>query len=194
MHYNVARIHLYYDTIHDNDPNSIIIKMIYDKNDNSILRKFQILLKKKFSWLPIHSKIEDFIEKLNSYEIELEFYSEFAKNLPIPTPKCYYHYKDYFNFYFLLILEDLGSYDVGQPDGFCNEASFEIIKNVSKLHAKYWGDSTIENRPSKLVQEYGGYWFGSKEMDHSKSLYTVCLLSFCLHMLGKNITKLGLSL
>jgi thiamine kinase-like enzyme len=170
VHYNVGRVFLTYAEGSASDPQSVIIKMIHDKNGTSVLNKIKIYIKKKYPWLPFLYNTGEFIEKLKSYEVELKFYRDFACEIPIPTPKSYFNYEDYFNFYFLIVLEDLGGYDVGKPDGFSNEASFEIVKNISKLHARFWEKPYFENNHSNLLLSSGGYWFGDKEMDHSKSI------------------------
>jgi thiamine kinase-like enzyme len=170
VHYNVARVELEYSKEEEGCPSSVIIKMIHKKMNAA--DKIKMYLKKKYPRLSLFKETEDLISRLNSYEIELKFYRKYASELPIPTPKSYYNYEDYYNVYFFICLEDLSDHVVGQPDGFSYEVSKEIMKNLANFHTSFWNKPYFSQERTKHIWEYGGYWLGEKEMDYTRSLDT----------------------
>jgi len=128
-------------------------------------------LKKNFPKLPFFREAQSLISRLNSYEVELKFYRNYAEEIKNPTPKCYYNYEDYYNVYFFICLQDLTKYEIGQPDGFSFDASLEIVKNIAEFHTLYWKKPYfVKKEKMKHIWEHGGYWLGNKEMDHTKSI------------------------
>jgi thiamine kinase-like enzyme len=168
VHYSVARVFLEYNNDDVGCPRSVIVKMIHDKNMTTS-EKLKTFMKKKFPMIPFFKDVEDIIARLNSYEIELRFYRNMATELTIPTPKCYFNHEDYYNVYFFICLEDLSDYVIGQPDGFSFESSKEILKNVAQFHYSFWNNPHF-SKNGNHVWEHGGYWFGEKEMDHTRSI------------------------
>ncbi len=79
------------------------------------------------------------------YEREVRFYAEVAPLLEVRTPRCYYHDFDPTDGDFILLLEDLSPYRLGdQLAGASVEELRLVVAELAKLHAPWWNDPRLE--------------------------------------------------
>ena len=81
------------------------------------------------------------------YRVEANFYKEFAANLPIRTPRCYFAEIAENDVDFVLLLEDLAPARQGdQLLGCTVEQARLAVQEVAKLHIPHLNDPEIESR------------------------------------------------
>ena len=81
------------------------------------------------------------------YRVEINFYKEFAANLPIRTPHCYFAEIAENDVDFVLLLEDLAPARQGdQLRGCAVEQARMAVREVAKLHIPHLNDPEIETR------------------------------------------------
>jgi hypothetical protein len=81
---------------------------------------------------------------LRSYENEVRFYQQLARELPIRTPQAYYADIDVESASFVLLLEDLAPARQGDQLRGCSPGQAQIaLLELVKLHAARWGDRTL---------------------------------------------------
>lgn len=74
------------------------------------------------------------------YEREVRFFSDLADRLPQGVPACYAAEIDLSNGDFVLLLEDLVGYRVGDQAAGCGLADAELcIEVMAQLHSAWWG-------------------------------------------------------
>ena len=76
---------------------------------------------------------------LHVYEREVRFYEQFARQIELRTPRCYYSDIDLETGHSVLILEDLtGGRNVGKFEG-CSPVETELaISEIAQFHATWW--------------------------------------------------------
>ncbi len=73
------------------------------------------------------------------YGREVRFYQQIAKNLSLRTPTCYYADFDSNTDDFVLLIEDLQGYRVGdQVRGCTYEEALAVIDAMADLHSSFW--------------------------------------------------------
>jgi Ecdysteroid kinase-like family len=83
---------------------------------------------------------------LRSYEVEVQFYRQFAKTLSIRTPICHATQLDVEDERFLLLMEDLAPAVQGdQIRGCTPDQAATAIHELTKLHSPHWGDRNLLN-------------------------------------------------
>lgn len=75
----------------------------------------------------------------NMYGREVDFYQRIAPKLDLRTPKCYFGEFDESSNNFVLLIEDLKDYEIGdQVEGCSLDQAHMVISNIAKLHALAW--------------------------------------------------------
>ena len=80
----------------------------------------------------------------NAYDMygrEVRFYQEIAERIPLRTPACHYASLDADSGDFVLLLEDLGAWRVGDQVAGCSLAEARaVVEAMASLHASGWDD------------------------------------------------------
>ena len=75
----------------------------------------------------------------NMYGREVRFYQDIARQVSIRTPECYFADFDDTNQDFVLLMEDLRDYEIGdQVKGCTLDQARQIISTIARLHASAW--------------------------------------------------------
>jgi Ecdysteroid kinase-like family len=81
---------------------------------------------------------------MRTYEVEVGFYRELARHLPIRTPRCYYFAYEPAADEFVLLLEDLAPARQGDQIAGCSiDQAVLAVQELPKLHAPRWGDPKL---------------------------------------------------
>lgn len=170
MHFRVAKATLEYEDGENSGlPKSVVIKQVNGSSSITTYEKLGLLLKPLVPSVNLGATIEELAYRLHGYFIELQFYSTQAKEVKVPIPECYFSYHDYYNVRFVMIMEDLSDCDNGEPGGFTAIQAKAMLRNLARLHAQFWQASSSDVK----LWSYGGYWLGSKEMSHHKTISRV---------------------
>lgn len=83
-------------------------------------------------------------QALRAYEVEVRFYQELARGLPIRTPAVHHADVDVDSGRFVLLMEDLAPARQGDQLAGCSVAEATLsIDELVKLHAPRWGDPAL---------------------------------------------------
>ena len=81
----------------------------------------------------------DIANLYSMYQREYIFYTEIAPTLSVRSPACYYAAYDETTKAFVLLLEDLAGYRIGDQITGCSESETEaVISSLAALHAATW--------------------------------------------------------
>jgi hypothetical protein len=100
------------------------------------------------------------------YGREVHFYREIAPNLSLRTAECYYGAHDPETQDFVLLLEDLTGYDIGDQVAGCSlEEARAVVDAMASLHAATWNGRGVEglvshNNPGQRDGMIGGFGLG----------------------------------
>jgi hypothetical protein len=84
-------------------------------------------------------------ELYDMYGKEYRFYSDIAPRIPLRVPDCYHASYDPDNHDFVLLLEDLDHYQVGDQVKGCSISETELVtKALASLHASTWQIADID--------------------------------------------------
>ncbi len=109
----------------------------------------------------------------NMYWREYVFYTQIADAVPVRAPACYHAEFNQDNNDFVILLEDLKDYRVGDQVAGCSPEEAElVITGLAQLHASTWqpeqySDITIHNTEAQaagMVAGFGAGWPVVKEM------------------------------
>ncbi len=85
---------------------------------------------------------------MRTYEVEVGFYQELARQLPIRTPRCYHVAYEPASDEFALLLEDLAPARQGDQIAGCSiDQAVLAVQELPKLHAPRWGDPKLAAIP-----------------------------------------------
>mmetsp|Transcript_25568 Transcript_25568/g.64194 ORF Transcript_25568/g.64194 Transcript_25568/m.64194 type:complete len:768 (-) Transcript_25568:271-2574(-) len=151
-HAAVQRIGLTYSGKPDRAPSSVVVKTCsWDKSLAERLR----LYSKKFTG--VNDKPSQYVR---SYQIEARFYRNYAHKVRgIQVPHVYYNLADSFNVKFGMVMQDVGSAQDGQPNGFSIEHCRLLVKKLAQFHARFWQHPRLQKMN---VWQPAGYWTGDK--------------------------------
>lgn len=105
-------------------------------------------------------------ETYNMYGREVQFYAEIASQVPVRSPECYFGAFDDGTGNFVLLLEDLKGYRVGDQVAGCTLAEArQILSTLAGLHASTWrqkrfDDIILHNNPMQRDGMIGGFQLG----------------------------------
>ena len=75
----------------------------------------------------------------NMYGREVQFYRDIAPRLELRTPHCYYAVHDPDTQDFILLLEDLADYRIGDQVAGCSlDEARSVVDAIARLHASTW--------------------------------------------------------
>jgi tRNA A-37 threonylcarbamoyl transferase component Bud32 len=100
-------------------------------------------------------------EIANTYSMylrEYRFYSQLAENIPINSPRCYYSEYNHSTNEFVLLLEEIQGYRLGdQVTGCSIDEAQLVIESLAALHRSTWlvGDETEIDRHNSPAQIQG---------------------------------------
>ncbi len=81
-----------------------------------------------------------------SYEREVRFYKNIAKESPLPVPLCYYSDIDTESGWHVLLLEDLAPARSGSRTEGCSPTQARTaIHHIARFHAHWWEDPRLDN-------------------------------------------------
>ena len=86
-----------------------------------------------------HGPTAEMMRAIDGYVREVRFYRELARDVGVPTPRCYFAHYDEAAGSCCLLLEDLSpaaSVDRGQ--GFSLEQARQILGHLAVMHGRYW--------------------------------------------------------
>lgn len=102
----------------------------------------------------------------NMYGREIGFYQHIASRINVRTPKCYFGEFDEASNDFVLLIEDLKAYEIGdQVKGCSLDQARMVISDVAKLHASAWQPTTefglvSHNNPAQRDGMIAGFDMG----------------------------------
>ena len=105
-------------------------------------------------------------EMYDMYGKEYRFYTDIAPSIPLKVPACYHASYDPETHDFVLLLEDLDTYRIGDQITGCNEAEVAlVIKALASLHASTWESDQLDrlishNNPMQREGMIGGFKMG----------------------------------
>lgn len=115
---NVIRLEPKYDTLCKDAPESFVLKMLAS------------------------SKFRESSYELEAYRREINFYKNFAQNLPIRLPKLFYSQND--SSCNLMLMEDLSYLSpADQVIGMKYEQVLTALESLAKVHASYWDNQIL---------------------------------------------------
>jgi len=80
------------------------------------------------------------------YEREVNFYKQLAKDVSLPTARCFYASHDPATDDFLLLLEDLGDRRLGdQLKGCSAEEAIDAAQKLASFHAEWWESPKLKS-------------------------------------------------
>jgi aminoglycoside/choline kinase family phosphotransferase len=86
-------------------------------------------------------------KEVGSYRNEVGFYRDFARQLPVSTPRCYFADIAPDEIGFVLLLEDMSPARQGdQMDGVSLPVARQAVGELAKLHASTWNDPSLGQR------------------------------------------------
>ena len=101
--------------------------------------------------LPFPStEVRERMRELGTYRREVRFYRELASRVPLRVPRAYFGAYEESSAFFVLLLEDLGSYRFPDDgEGRVEDVSL-ALREVAVMHAAHWGDRHL---PDWLASE-----------------------------------------
>ena len=105
-------------------------------------------------------------ESYDMYGREYRFYTDIAPKIPLRTPTCYHAAYNPDNHDFVLLLEDLKDYSLGDQTVGCNPEETELVlKALATLHANTWqptqfGHLISHNNPAQRDGMIAGFQLG----------------------------------
>ncbi len=105
-------------------------------------------------------------ETYNMYGREVQFYAEIASQVPVRSPQCYFGAFDEGSGDFILLLEDLQGYRVGDQVAGCTLAEArQILSALAGLHASTWqqecfDDIILHDNPMQRDGMIAGFQMG----------------------------------
>ena len=105
-------------------------------------------------------------ETYNMYGREVQFYAEIASQVPVRSPECYFGAFDEGSGNFILLLEDLQGYRVGDQVAGCTLAEArQILSALAGLHASSWqqkrfDDIILHDNPMQRDGMIAGFQMG----------------------------------
>jgi hypothetical protein len=82
------------------------------------------------------------------YEYEASFYRDLAAKVPVRTAQVYFNGMDIAGGAFVLILEDLAGWPIGDQVAECAHADALLaIERLADLHAAFWGQPGLDEVP-----------------------------------------------
>ena len=100
------------------------------------------------------------------YAREYRFYTQIAPKVPLRSPTCYHAELNPKNSDFVLLLEDLQGFELGdQVKGCSADQAHQIIKSIASLHRNTWKPDHIKNimrhdMPYQRQGMIGGFQLG----------------------------------
>jgi hypothetical protein len=100
------------------------------------------------------------------YGREYRFYTQIAPTVPLRAPQCYFAQYDEESHDFVLLLEDLIDYRIGdQVEGCTREEAHQVVASIASLHRNTWqpdhiSDIQQHDMPYQREGMYGGYQVG----------------------------------
>ena len=98
------------------------------------------------------------------YRREIMFYRDVAPNIDLRVPQCYYAEHDEAGEYFVLLMEDLNDWTIGdQVAGCTEEQATALVKGLAAFHANTWNtplDIVSHNNPAQRDGMIGGFGVG----------------------------------
>jgi len=87
------------------------------------------------------------VHSMGFYEREVGFYSQFAADCPIRTPRCFFGAVEMDTGASILVLEDLTwMHNLNSTGGSLAEVEL-VIPEIGKLHAAWWDDARLTQTP-----------------------------------------------
>ena len=99
------------------------------------------------------------------YGREVRFYQEIAESISLRTPACHYAQFDKESQDFILLIEDLKGYQIGdQVAGCTHQQALAVIDAIAELHSSGWGSAAptviSHNNPMQRDGMIGGFQAG----------------------------------
>lgn len=99
------------------------------------------------------------------YAKEIRFYRDIASELPVRTPRCFCAEYDADTQAFVLVLEDLQGYRIGDQVTGASLADAQIaVRAIARMHAATWGEDlshlVSHNNPAQHDGMVGGFELG----------------------------------
>ena len=99
------------------------------------------------------------------YGREVRFYQDIAQDIKLRTPACHHAQFDPGSHGFILLIEDLQGYQIGdQVAGCTRQQALAVIDAIAELHSSGWGDAAPEvishNNPMQRDGMIGGFQAG----------------------------------
>jgi hypothetical protein len=121
---------------------SWVMRILLDTADdkpNSLIAKF-----------PSSSAVNrEGAKRYNMYGREVNFYQEIAADVKIYTPECYFSAFDPVSNQFIILLEDLTSWQIGDQVSGCTLAEAKsVITALARFHASGWQPTHYPDLPS----------------------------------------------
>ena len=105
-------------------------------------------------------------ELYDMYGREYRFYTDIAPSIPLRIPECFHASYNPDNHDFVLLLEDLDTYRIGDQIEGCNAHETELVlKALASLHASTWQPDNFDqlvshNNPMQRDGMIGGFEMG----------------------------------
>jgi len=115
-----------------------------DGEPNSLIAKF-----------PSPSEVNrDGANLYDMYEKEVKFYQRYARDLAVEAPHCYFSAFDPETKGFVVLLEDLVEWEIGDQIKGCNlEEAKAVIRALARFHASGWQAEGFQDLPSHGGQQ-----------------------------------------
>ncbi len=99
----------------------------------------------------------DVAREYDNYGREYRFYTEVAPTIPVRSAKCHYGAFEHDSYKFVLLLEDLQEYRLGDQVKGCSEQDVRMVINtIAQLHANTWratGYKGVANHNSAMQRD-----------------------------------------
>ncbi len=83
---------------------------------------------------------------VNVYEREVRFYEQIQREIPMRTPRCYFHYADGATGSYALLLEDLAPGRVGDQLATCSiDEAKTALRALAGFHAAWWDSPRLSD-------------------------------------------------
>ncbi|MBM4204216.1 MAG: DUF1679 domain-containing protein [Gammaproteobacteria bacterium] len=100
------------------------------------------------------------------YGKEVRFYQSIAKTVPLRTPECYFATHNRENHDFIILMEDIQGFRIGDQVAGCNfDEAIQVIEAIAGMHATTWLKAEqlglqSHNNPAQRDGMVGGFSFG----------------------------------
>jgi len=86
-----------------------------------------------------HDDMRELMDAMGGYRREVRFYRELARDVGVPTPRCFLAHYDQAGGRFLLLLEDMApAASPGVERGLSLEQARTVMEQLAHLHARWW--------------------------------------------------------